>query len=49
MSMERYSIKTVYEKMREDMTQMEWKNLVWSNYGAPKWLFILYIALKEDW
>lgn len=45
--MDRYSIKSVYEKMRGDRGKVEWRKLVWANYGAPKWLFMLYIALNR--
>ncbi|KAK4727177.1 hypothetical protein R3W88_032094 [Solanum pinnatisectum] len=44
--MEQYSIKKVYEKMRGDREKVEWRKLIWSNYGAQKWLFILYLALN---
>lgn len=27
--------------------KVEWRILVWTNYGAPNWLFILYIALNK--
>lgn len=29
------------------MGKVEWRRLIWTNNGAPKWLFILYIALKR--
>uniref|UniRef100_M1D352 Orf147a protein n=1 Tax=Solanum tuberosum TaxID=4113 RepID=M1D352_SOLTU len=45
--MEQYSIKKVYEQMRGDREKVEWRKLIWSNYGAPKWLFILYLALNR--
>ncbi|WMV37245.1 hypothetical protein MTR67_030630 [Solanum verrucosum] len=33
--------------MRGSMERVEWRKLVWANLGAPKWLFILYIALNR--
>uniref|UniRef100_M1BIU6 Non-LTR reverse transcriptase n=1 Tax=Solanum tuberosum TaxID=4113 RepID=M1BIU6_SOLTU len=45
--MEKYSITEVYGKMRGDIEKVEWRKLVWANYGAPKWTFILYIALHR--
>lgn len=32
--MEHYSIKNVYGKIRGDMGKVEWRKLVWANYGA---------------
>lgn len=42
--MEKYSIKEMYGKIRGVMESVNWGKLVWSNYGAPRWLFILYLA-----
>ncbi|KAH0689390.1 hypothetical protein KY289_016748 [Solanum tuberosum] len=44
---DKYSIKEVYQQMRGNMERVEWRKLVWANLGAPKWLFILYIALNK--
>lgn len=46
-TMDKYSIKEVYQQMRGSMERVEWRKLVWANLGAPKWLFILYIALNR--
>ncbi|XP_049367974.1 uncharacterized protein LOC125832827 [Solanum verrucosum] len=43
----KYSIEKVYGKIRGDMVKVEWRILVWTNYGAPNWLSILYIALDK--
>ncbi|KAG5620015.1 hypothetical protein H5410_005233 [Solanum commersonii] len=39
MQMDQYSITEVYGKMRGDTEKVEWRKLVWANYGAPKWTF----------
>ncbi|KAK6773868.1 hypothetical protein RDI58_029107 [Solanum bulbocastanum] len=26
--------------------KVEWRSLVWTNFGAPKWLFTMYLAVK---
>ncbi|KAH0657334.1 hypothetical protein KY285_032216 [Solanum tuberosum] len=44
---DKYSINEVYKQMRGSMERVEWRKLVWANLGAPKWLFILYIALNR--
>jgi len=44
---DKYSIKEVYQQMKGNMERVEWMKLVWANLGAPKWLFILYIALNK--
>ncbi|KAK4727170.1 hypothetical protein R3W88_032087 [Solanum pinnatisectum] len=46
-NMNKYSIKEVYRKMRGDMDRVDWRKLVWANFKAPKWLFIMYIALNR--
>ncbi|KAH0679367.1 hypothetical protein KY284_020452 [Solanum tuberosum] len=33
--------------MRGDGEKVDWRKLMWSNYGVPKWLFILYLALNR--
>lgn len=44
--MEKYSIGKVYLQMRGTMETIEWRSLVWTNVGAPKWLFIMYLAVN---
>lgn len=42
-----YSIEKVYLLMMGKMAQVEWRKVVWSNCGAPIWLFILYLAVNK--
>lgn len=32
--------------MRGTKEKVEWRTLVWTNSGAPKWLFIMYLAVN---
>lgn len=41
-AMNTFSIKRIYLQLRGDILKAEWRKLVWSNYGTPKLLFILY-------
>lgn len=33
--------------MRGESNKADWRKLVWSNYGAPKWKFIFFLALHR--
>ncbi|KAK6780442.1 hypothetical protein RDI58_022626 [Solanum bulbocastanum] len=33
--------------MRGTKEKVKWRSLEWTNFRAPKWLFILYRAVKE--
>ena len=37
----------MYEKIRVSREKVEWRRLLLSNYGTPKWLFISYIAMNK--
>ncbi|XP_059310959.1 uncharacterized protein LOC132062399 [Lycium ferocissimum] len=45
--METYSIKKLYIVTREDYLEVPWIRLIWNNVGAPKWVFIMYLALHR--
>lgn len=42
-----YSIGKIYLQMIGPMERVEQRSMVWGNYGAPKWLFILYLAVNK--
>ncbi|XP_059301911.1 uncharacterized protein LOC132053828 [Lycium ferocissimum] len=42
-----FSIKSVYSQMRGVIPKVDWRRMVCNNQGAPKWLFILYIAVSR--
>jgi len=46
-NMTQYNISKVYWQMRGTKEKVEWRSLVWTNFGAPKWLFIMYLAVKR--
>lgn len=41
-----YSIRDIYNKLRGDFPEVEWRKLLCNNQSSPKWIFILYIALQ---
>ncbi|XP_060200123.1 uncharacterized protein LOC132628355 [Lycium barbarum] len=45
--MQQYSIKTMYLKLRGVYAKVHWRRLVCNNLGAPKWTFILYLAISR--
>lgn len=47
MAMDNYSKKKIYMHMRRDMVKVVWRKLVWSNHGALKWLFILFLPMNK--
>lgn len=46
-NMDKYSIGRIYLQMRGPLKKVAWRSLVWTNIGAPKWLFILYLAVNK--
>ncbi|XP_059311442.1 uncharacterized protein LOC132063007 [Lycium ferocissimum] len=42
-----FSIKQVYQKLRGNHLKVTSRRLVCNNQGAPKWIFILYLALNK--
>ncbi|XP_059294457.1 uncharacterized protein LOC132047424 [Lycium ferocissimum] len=42
-----FSIKQVYLKLRGNHPKVSWRRFVCNNHGAPKWIFILYLALNR--
>ncbi|XP_059285877.1 uncharacterized protein LOC132039408 [Lycium ferocissimum] len=42
-----FSIKGMYSKLRVVMPKVDWRKLVCNNEGAPKWIFILYVAISR--
>lgn len=45
--LDRYSIGRVYLQMKSTMEMVGWWSIVWGNLGAPKWLFIMYLAINR--
>ncbi|XP_016491274.1 uncharacterized protein LOC107810954 [Nicotiana tabacum] len=45
--MDSFSIKKLYCKIRGDCPKVEWRRLICSNHGAPRWTFILYLAIYK--
>lgn len=46
--MQQYSIKKIYKLLLGDFPKVTWKKLVCNNYGAPKWIFILRLAIMNN-
>ncbi|KAH0724791.1 hypothetical protein KY284_000656 [Solanum tuberosum] len=46
-NMTHYNISNIYWQMRGTKEKVEWRSLVWTNFRAPKWLFIMYLAVNE--
>ena len=45
-AMVKYSVKTVYEKMAEARTVVQWDKFVWSRLNTPKHNFICWLAIQ---
>ena len=45
-NMTHYNISKIYRQMRGTKEKVEWRSLVWTNFGAPKWLFVMYLAVN---
>ncbi|XP_019248631.1 PREDICTED: uncharacterized protein LOC109227893 [Nicotiana attenuata] len=45
--MESFSVKKFYTKLRGSFEQVTWRKLMQSNLGAPKWKFIVYLAVQR--
>ncbi|KAH0738742.1 hypothetical protein KY290_037447 [Solanum tuberosum] len=43
--MKQFSIKQIYLRLRGDFQKVEWRRLVCNNLGAPRWIFILRLAV----
>ncbi|XP_060195314.1 uncharacterized protein LOC132624570 [Lycium barbarum] len=42
---EQFSIKAIYMKLSGEFQRVPWRRLVCNNGGAPRWLFILFLAI----
>nr|XP_009608448.1 uncharacterized protein LOC104102448 [Nicotiana tomentosiformis] len=42
--MDKFSIRTIYIRLRGDFTKVPWRRLVCNNAGLPKWIFTLYLV-----
>ncbi|XP_059285018.1 uncharacterized protein LOC132038358 [Lycium ferocissimum] len=45
LQMDKFRIKNVYQRLRGDMPNVEWRRLTCNNHGLPRWKFILYLAI----
>lgn len=45
--MEGYSISRWYKQMKGNVEKVSWRSIVWKIYGAPKWIFIPYLAVNK--
>ncbi|PWA64577.1 reverse transcriptase zinc-binding domain-containing protein [Artemisia annua] len=43
----KFSVKTVWEDMRNQGQQVKWNKLVWYSQGVPRHSFLLWLAIKE--
>ncbi|XP_059310045.1 uncharacterized protein LOC132061207 [Lycium ferocissimum] len=43
--LDRFSIKFMYNKLRGDFAKVPWRKMICNNQGAPKWIFITYLAV----
>lgn len=43
----KYSMKEMYRRMRGELEVVTWIKLMWSNFGAPKYFFIMYLAVNR--
>ncbi|XP_075087833.1 uncharacterized protein LOC142169812 [Nicotiana tabacum] len=41
-----FSIQRMYRKLRGEFPKCSWRRLICNNYGAPRWVFILYLNLQ---
>lgn len=47
LSMDQFSIRHMYHKLRGEYPKVPWRRLVCNNYGAPKWIFTLRLVAHE--
>ncbi|XP_060182984.1 uncharacterized protein LOC132612931 [Lycium barbarum] len=47
LGMRSFSIKMLYSKLRGVMPKVDWRRIVCNNQRAPKWIFILYVAVSR--
>ncbi|XP_060217416.1 uncharacterized protein LOC132644817 [Lycium barbarum] len=45
---EKFSIKTMYLRLKSTFQKMPWKKLICNNGGLPKWTFILILAAQRS-
>lgn len=42
-----FSVRKMYLLLRGQFPKVQWRRVICNNYGAPKWIFILYLALNR--
>ncbi|XP_057249110.1 uncharacterized protein LOC130590639 [Beta vulgaris subsp. vulgaris] len=46
-TMQKYSVKTVYEKMKGEQLKVYWDTAIWNRLNLPKHRFIFWLAIQE--
>ncbi|KAK4707482.1 hypothetical protein R3W88_032974 [Solanum pinnatisectum] len=42
-----FSIKKMYQVLKEEYNKVPWRRLTCNNLGSPKWVFALYVAIHR--